>query len=400
MPTERRFNGVVRTRILAVAAMGVAALALFACGGSTSGSTDDPNNDSKSILDFSTSPPTRDARSPGYPAATELPDGTLPKPTQNGNFIIGPTHPTAVESTVQPSVPQGATFTFQMSSVDSKIYPGIARTEDVNKAQTDPNDPSNLILTTVGPAPYTRTVVVYIPAGYVPGTETPFLVSGDGGLGLERIVFTALDNLIAQKRVPSMVAIAIGNGGGDAQGSQRGLEYDTVSNTYTRFVETEVLPLVEQKYNIKLTKNPEGRATMGYSSSGAAAFTMAWFHPELYRRVMAFSITAVSQQWPKDPALPRGAWEYHQTLIPNSPTKPLRVWLQVGDRDLYNPNPKVIDDWHDWTRASQNMAKVLGNKGYQHQFLFVKNAVHVDRPTRLQVMPLALEWLWQGYPIQ
>ena len=57
------------------------------------------------------------------------------------------------------------------------------------------------------------------------------------------LLFTALDNLIAQHRVPAMIAISIGNGSGDAQGSQRGLEYDTMSGLYAEFVETEVLPL-------------------------------------------------------------------------------------------------------------------------------------------------------------
>jgi S-formylglutathione hydrolase FrmB len=52
---------------------------------------------------------------------------------------------------------------------------------------------------------------------------------------------------------------------------------------------------VEQRAGVKLTKNPDGRATMGLSSSGAAAFTMAWFHPELYRRVLAYSPTMVNQ---------------------------------------------------------------------------------------------------------
>ena len=42
-----------------------------------------------------------------------------------------------------------------------------------------------------------------------------------------------------------MIAISIGNGSGDAQGSERGLEYDTMSGRYAEFVETEVLPLVE-----------------------------------------------------------------------------------------------------------------------------------------------------------
>ena len=94
---------------------------------------------------------------------------------------------------------------------------------------------------------------------------------GDGGSTAWKDMNTTLYNLIAQRRVPPMVSIQIGNGGQDAQGAQRGREYDTVSGTYAQFVEREVLPLVEQNAGVKLTKNPEGRATMGLSSSGTAA---------------------------------------------------------------------------------------------------------------------------------
>src|SRR6266496_3380889 len=114
----------------------------------------------------------------------------------------------------------------------------------------------------------------------------------------DRILFTALDNRIAEKRVPVMIAISIGNGSGDAQGSQRGLEYDTMSGLYAEFVESEVLPIVEKDYNVKLTKDPEGRATMGCSSGGSCALIMAWYHPELYHRVLTTSGTFVNQQWP------------------------------------------------------------------------------------------------------
>ena len=116
------------------------------------------------------------------------------------------------------------------------------------------------------------------PKQYVPGTAAPFIVGADGP---DRALFTALDNLIAQHRVPVMIAISIGNGSGDAQGSERGLEYDTMSGLYAEFVEKEVLPLVEKQYHVKLTKDPEGRATMGGSSGGSCALIMAWYHPEL-----------------------------------------------------------------------------------------------------------------------
>ncbi len=338
-------------------------------------------------------PPTRDAHTPGYVTAKELPDGTNPSPKVDGNFILGPTHGSAPEMTVHEGVPQGTVSTFTMQSADSKMYPGIARAPGTF-GTPDSAEPSKLLVTTSHPAPYTRRVSVYVPKQYVPGTAAPFIVGADGP---DNSLFTALDNLIAEKRVPVMIGISISNGSGDAQGSQRGLEYDTMSGLYAEFVENEVLPLVEKQYNVKLTKDPEGRATMGGSSGGSAALIMAWYHPELYHRVLTYSGTYVNQQWPWDPKIPHGAWEFHERLIPNSPVKPIRLWMEVGDRDNYNPNI-MRDNMHDWVLANENMAKVLAAKGYHYQFVFARNAGHTDRTVKQQTLPEALEYLWQGYP--
>ena len=337
--------------------------------------------------------PVRDPRAPGFVTATELPDGTVPAPTADGNFIIGPTHKPAPETTAQPDVPKGAIFEFTMSSVDSKIYPGIAR-EPGTFGTADPSDPTKMIVTTSHPAPYTRHVAVYVPSQYVPGTAAPFIVGADG---IARGLFTTLDNLIAQHRVPVMIAISIGNGSGDAQGSERGLEYDTMSGLYAEFVEKEVLPLAEKTANVKLTRDPGGRATMGGSSGGSCAMIMAWYRPEWYHRVLTFSGTYVNQQWPHNPATPGGAWEFHAHLIANSPAKPLRIWMEVGDRDNLNMNA-LRDNMHDWVVANENMAKVLAAKGYHYQFVFARNAGHTDRAVHIQTVPEALEYIWQGYP--
>src|SRR5438552_7948180 len=332
--------------------------------------------------------PTRDPNTPGYVKANELPDSTIPSPKEDGNFIIGPTHNPAREMAANESVPKGDVFEFTMESKDSEIYPGIAR-EPNTFARPDPNDPNKLMVSS-HPAAYTRKVAVYVPKQYVPGTEAPFIVGGDGP---DRTLFTALDNLIAQKRVPVMIAISISNGSGDAQGSQRGLEYDTMSGRYAEFVEKEVLPLVEKQANVKLTKDPEGRATMGGSSGGSCALIMAWYHPELYHRVLTYSGTYVNQQWPANPDTPHGAWEFHEHLIPNSPVKPIRLWMEVGDRD----NLITRDDYHDWVLANENMARVLAAKSYHYQFVFAVNVGHTDRAVKQQTLPEALEYVWQGY---
>jgi iron(III)-enterobactin esterase len=336
-------------------------------------------------------PPTRDPHTPVYVRAKELPDGTVPPANADGNFIIGPTHTPAPEMTA-PNLTNGEVIEFTMSSADSKYYPGIARDKGTF-GTVDPADPAKLIITTSHPAPYTRKVAVYVPKQYVPGTEAPFIVGADGP---DRMLITALDGLVAEHKLPVMIAISIANGTGDAQGSERGLEYDTMSGKYAEWVENEVLPLVESKAHVKLTHDPDGRAATGGSSGAACALIMAWYHPELYHRVLAYSGTWVNQQWPYDPKSPHGAWEFHEHLIAQSPRKPIRIWMEVGDKDLFNPNI-MRDNMHDWVEANERMARVLAAKKYHYQFVFAQNAFHVDRATKMQTLPEALEYVWQGY---
>ncbi len=386
-------------------------------------------------LTFNTSPPTRNPLNPAYPPATTLPNGQIPTATENGNFIIGPTHDPAPETTVNPNVPHGATYSFTMSSNQSVTYkPGWVRDDpngcldaSVYTASTVPSDPSHIIITTSHTGTWTRTVTVYVPALHrFRGDAAPFIVTGDAGITFPTGtgLFTVLDNLIAAHKVPAMIAIEIGPGGQDAQGSERGREYDAISSDYALWVENEVLPMVENAANVKLTKDPNGRATLGISSSGAAAFTMAYYHPELYRRVLAYSPTLVNQQWPQSPGLPGGAWQFHSPyagppvpnenveafnppvpsslptgtpLVVQSARLPIRFWFETGQQDLFYPDVSLADGMHDWVLANETMAIVLAAKGYQYQFIFSENAGHVDAATTEQTLPEALEWLWAGY---
>lgn len=360
--------------------------ALLAAGAQSAPAT------SSSSLPARPAPPVRAPHTAGYVNARDLPDGTVPSPREDGNFVIGPTHPAAPEMQPAAGVPRGIVQEFTLNSADSSFYPGILR-EPGSFGTPDPTDPAKLVVTTSHPAPYTRNVTVYLPAGYQPNTELPLIVTADGP---DRLLFPALDSLIAAHRIPAVAAVSIANGGGDAQGSQRGLEYDTMSGRYAEFVEREVLPEVERRYHVKLTHDPDGRLAMGNSSGGAAALIMAWYHPEWYHRVLAYSGTWINQQWPPNPATPHGAWAFPEHLIADTPPKPIRIWMEVGDRDLLNPNA-MRDGMHDWVIANENLASALAAKGYHYQFVFAQNAVHVDRPVREQTLPEALEYVWRGY---
>lgn len=323
-------------------------------------------------------------------ARAQTPSAVLPTSVQNlsslpvlapyskgGDYTVAPPYSNAAELTPQPGVPKGAVYHFVMKSTDSKIYPGISKTA-----------PGKVV-------PYERNVTVYVPSEYVPGTPAPFLVSQDS-MG-EGQIPTILDNMISQHRLPVMIAIMIDSGGGDAQGSERGLEYDTVSGRYARFIQNEVLPEVSRLYNVTLTRDPNGRMTMGGSSGGAAAFTMAWFRPDLYHRVLTYSGTYVNQQSPFNPSSPHGAWEYHEHLIIQSKRKPLRVWMEVGQNDLRSGDD--ISTLHNWVLANERMAAALKAKHYHYQFVYAQDAGHVDGRVVGETLPEALAWVWKGYPI-
>lgn len=339
-------------------------------------------------------PPVRAFDAAGAPEFKVLGPGRNPAPDEDGNFVIGPDYVTAPESKEVAGVPQGKVMQFSIDSKETKLLnPGIAREVF---GTVDPNNPKTLIVETHA-IDYVRPITVYIPAQYKRGDAAPFMVCHDGPKGKPDMTLPhILDNLIAQKRVPAMIAIMIANGGGDAQGHQRGKEYDTMSGVFADYIETEVLPRVEKQCDVKLSKDPDARAVMGSSSGGSAALIMAWYRTNLYHRVLTTSGTFVNQQWPFDSETPDGAWGFHETLIPNSPTKPLRIFISVGDRDLLNPNV-MRDEMHDWVEANHRMAKVLKDKGYHYQYLFCRNSGHGIGNAKAQFLPHAIEWVWHGY---
>ena len=331
-----------------------------------------------------------------FPALAQAPAGqpTPPPALSAENSVINPPYDDAPEYKVDLAVPQGEVREFILYSEDSKIYPGVVRVQQLIRDAYDNNIiPPGVNLS--APGRYERHVWVYIPKQYKPGTPAPFMVVQDGHTYINRLA-PVLDNMIAAKRLPAMIIIAPDSGGSDAQGSQRGLEYDTLSDRYSNWVEQELLPAVSQRYGVTFTTDPEGRATMGGSSGAAAAWTMAWYHPERYHKVLSYSGTFVNQAWPVDPKTPRGGWEYHDHLIAKSAKKPIRIWMEVGGKDNRYTNPE--ETWHNWPLANNRMAAVLKKKGYDYRYVFAVDAGHTDVHAIRHTLPAALEWLWRDYP--
>jgi len=264
-------------------------------------------------------------------------------------------YPLGPDSQRQPGVPQGQVTKYTWSS---KVYPGTV-----------------------------RDYWVYVPAQYTPDRPACVMVFEDGrsyvseeGRARIPIVF---DNLIAKKDMPVTIAILIdpgvmkGPSPGQVDRLNRSFEYDNLSDRYARFLLEEILPEVAQHYN--LSTNPNDRAISGGSSGGICSFTVAWTHPEAFRRVMSFigSYTDL-----------RGG-DIYPALIRKTEPKPIRVFLQDGDHDLNNFAGS-------WWLANQAMASALTFAGYDVKF--VSGHKDHDMIQGGSILPDALRWLWRDYP--
>jgi enterochelin esterase-like enzyme len=331
----------------------------------------------------------------GLSPGSAFPDETYtekPGVEGNGNVVVGPDY------TIDPDLtdrgnPKGKQFEFAMRLADSKIFRGDDSTLDPKKAVRQE-----------------RKIFVYVPAAYKDGTKAPILVSLDGPSHLN-LIRNALDNLTIStdpnRKLPPFIAIAVENGGNDGKGSQRGLEYDTLSDRFARFINDEVLaavltnPQIKTAYpNIAFTQNPWGKGVIGCSSGGAAALTMGWFRPDLFRRLITYSGTFVDQQdddAPEEKQYPLGAWEYHSSLklIENTEKKPLRIFTHVSDNDNRAKDPE--ETYHNWVMANERTAAALKAKGYDYRFVFSRATKHCDSKVFELTLADTLAWMWRGY---
>lgn len=266
---------------------------------------------------------------------------------QDDQYVLGP------DSHVKPGVPQGKVTTHQWT--ESKIYPGTV-----------------------------RDYAVYVPAQYDKAKPAALMVFQDGmGMVGEKGQFraaTVFDNLIAAGEMPVTIGIFINPGmfpsakPGEKGRSNRSFEYDSLGDLYSRFLLEEILPEVGKSYH--LTTDPEMRAICGNSSGGICAFTVAWEHPEAFRKVVSHigSFTNI-----------RGGHVY-PALVRKTEKKPIRVFLQDGRNDLDN-------QFGNWPLANQDMAASLKFAGYDYKFVFGEGTHNGKHGGAL--LPDTLRWLWR-----
>ena len=227
---------------------------------------------------------------------------------------------------------------------------------------------------------------IYVPAAYDANQPAALMVFQDGEAYLEEKlgITNVFDNLIASGEMPVTIGLFINSGTpgpGNSWGGNhnRQIEYDALDADYARFLIDEIIPDVANDYSI--SDNPELRALCGISSGGICAFTVAWQRSDAFRKVVSHCGTFLNVL---------GGHNY-PSMIRHEPKKPLRVFLQTGEKDL----DILIGNIE---LANRQMHAALKYREYDVRFEFGVGGHTLLHGASL--FPETMRWLWHGWEKQ
>jgi len=226
---------------------------------------------------------------------------------------------------------------------------------------------------------------IYVPAQYRAESPAALMVFQDGnsmrnpkGRWRVPIVF---DNLIARGEMPVTIAVFLNPGHDPAKPrennkfSNRGYEYDSLGDKYSRFLLEEIIPEVEKQYRI--SKDPEMRAIGGSSSGAICAFNVAWERTDQFGRVYS-SVGSFTNL--------RGGNIFPSWIRKTEP-KPIRVYMADTSGDIDNA-------FGSWPWANRLMAASLKYIGYDLRFDWEEGYGH-NADFGGKKFPDAMKWLWR-----
>lgn len=223
---------------------------------------------------------------------------------------------------------------------------------------------------------------VHVPQQYRPGEPASLMVFQDGWWYLdpegEVRGGTVLNNLVHGGDIPATIGVFVDPGifpGAEAP-KNRNAEYDAFDDRYAEFLLTEIIPEVTSRFTI--SEDPEEWGICGGSSGGNCAFTAAWLRPDKFRKVIGYLSSFVQ--------MPGG--NPYPELVPATPAKPLRIFLQAGHRDLRWNQPE-----RNWLSSNLRVAAALAEGGYDFR-LVLGDGGHSPNHGGV-LLPDALRWLWR-----
>jgi enterochelin esterase family protein len=287
-----------------------------------------------------------------------------PGPDPNSQYRLGP------DSLPQPGVPKGEIRGPYV--IQSKVFPGTQ-----------------------------HTYWVYVPAQYNPSKPADLMVFQDGQGFMDPNgdlrTQNVLDNLIYRREIPVMIAVFINpgrtpqqvepspaTGWGDGT-TNRVVEYNTPNDSYARVITEELMPALYRDYNI--SKDPEDHGIGGSSSGAIAAFSVAWFRPNAFHKVLSNVGSFINM---------RGGMIYADWVLQND-KKPLRVFLADGRNDHRGRVGVPYDNTRDWFYQNVRLMKALTQKGYDVNYSWSVN-LHGQKYGGM-ILPDMMRWLWRDAPV-
>ena len=269
---------------------------------------------------------------------------------------------------------------------DSKHMEGVPRGKFVGP---------KIILSNVFPGTQ-HTYWIYVPAQYDATKQTAIMIFNDGQAMMAEPgdvqAQHVLDNLIFRREIPVMLGVFINPGRrpdqpeptprdwGDGS-SNRPDEYNPPTDKYARVIVEELMPALKKEFNI--SPDPDLHGIMGASSGGCAAFAVAWFRPNDFRKVITFvgSFTDI-----------RGEYIYPE-LVAESERKPIRIFMQDGRND--NRRPQNLKG--DWFYQNVRLMNALTKKGYEVNYSW--GIGNHGQKQGGAIFPEMMRWLWRDQPV-
>ncbi|MDL1894318.1 esterase family protein [Sphingobacteriales bacterium CHB3] len=200
---------------------------------------------------------------------------------------------------------------------------------------------------------YSRTVFVYLPAGYDTARSrfaTIYFQDGSDYINFAKAP-TVLDNLIASGSIPPVIGVFVVPPA--EPNRNRKTEY-ALNDAYVNFFTTELIPFVDKKYNTKQTA--ADRYVIGDSYGGLMSLYIGFVAPD--------SVGNVASQSGRVSFRNDTLW----TMFKESHPKRLRIYLDVGKYERNVGESPGCSGEGDFHAANQRLKRILHQQGYMYHF--------------------------------
>jgi enterochelin esterase-like enzyme len=203
-----------------------------------------------------------------------------------------------------------------------------------------------------------RRIWFYTPNGYTPNKKYPLVIYLDGVDYLNNIPSpTILDNLIAERKIPPVVAVFVATPFG--AGIREKEYYGNLQ--FVDFMIKELIPFVNSKMSV--TKKPSETTIVGLSASGVAAGFLALKNPERFGNVI---MQSPALWWGYDYYGEDGEWLTEQYI--NAEKKKIRFYVEIGKFEALPSTRKGRPNAFHAVRHFRNILKLKGYEYFYSEF--------------------------------